>query len=97
MEKILETFFKGNLFIESISEKRTPELQEACNLAHNLIDELSAKLEPEEKELLDKVVEALHVENQYYISDRFIRGYSLGSLIMLEIIEKRDEILSQTP
>ena len=94
MGKILETFFEGNLFVEPIAEKRTKEHKAVCDHAYNLVEKLDAKLNSDEKELLDQIVEALNAESQYYETDRFVRGYSLGALMMLEVIEKRDEFLS---
>lgn len=94
MGKILETFFEGNLFVEPITEKRTEEHKAVCDHAYNLVEKLDAKLNSDEKELLDQIVEALNAESQYYAADRFARGYSLGALMMLEVIEKRDEFLS---
>lgn len=94
MGKILETFFEGNLFVEPITEKRSKEHKAVCDHAYNLVEELEAKLNSDEKELLDQIVEALNAESQYYAADRFVRGYSLGALMMLEVIEKRDEFLS---
>lgn len=93
MGKILETFFEGNLLVEPITEKRTEEHKAACDHAYNLVEELESKLNTDEKELLEQVVEALNVENQYYAAERFVRGYSLGALMMLEVFEKRDEFL----
>lgn len=94
MGKILETFFEGNLLVEPITEKRSKEHKAVCDHAYNLVEELEAKLNSDEKELLDQIVEALNAESQYYAADRFVRGYSLGALMMLEVIEKRDEFLS---
>ena len=94
MRKILETFFEGNLFAEPITEKRTEEHKAACDHAYNLVEKLESKLNSDEKEILDQIVEALNAESQYYATDRFVRGYSLGVLMMLEVIEKRDEFLS---
>lgn len=93
MGKILEALYEGNLLAEPIIEKRSKEHQKACDFAFGMLEEFSAKLNEDEKETLDKIVNALTNENQYYATDRFVRGYCLGALMMMEIFEKRDELI----
>ena len=80
MGKILEALYEGNLLAEPIVEKRSEEHQKACNFAFGMLEEFSAKLN----------------ENQYYATDRFVRGYCLGALMMMEIFEKRDELILES-
>lgn len=93
MGKILQALYEGNLLAEPVTEKRSQEYQKACDFTFDLLEELSQKLNEEQKQLLDKFVNALSDEKQYCIADRFIRGYCLGALMMLEIMEKRGELI----
>lgn len=51
------------------------------------------KLNAEEREMLDSVTEAMNEESDYFAAERFIRGYCLGALMMLEVMEKREELV----
>lgn len=93
MGKILEALYLGNLLAEPIIEKRSEEHQKACDYAFGMLGKLSQKVSAEENEMLDKIVDALTDENQYYATERFVRGFCLGALIMIEIFEKRDELM----
>ena len=95
MVSILEALCDGNLFLEPIIEKRSPEHKKASETAYSLMESLEKKLSAEEKELLDKATEAVNVESGYYATERFVCGYCLGALMMLEILEKRDELIIQ--
>ena len=93
MGMILSALYDGNLLIEPVIEKRSPEYQKACHTAYRLLEELERKLNDEEKEMLNKATDALSDENYFYASERFARGYCLGALTMLEIMEKREELI----
>ena len=95
MGKILEALFDGNLFVEPIYEKRSREHQRACDIACNLLEELTEQLSAEEKVKLEHAVDALNNESQYYTADRFVRGYCLGALMMWEVMEKREDFISK--
>lgn len=93
MAKILEALYDGNLSITPDTEKRSREHQKAIDTAYSLMESLEAKLNHEEKELLDRVTEALSDESGYYATEQFIRGYCLGTLTMLEVMEKRNDLI----
>ena len=91
MRKILDAWFEGSLLVEPLTEKRSPEHQKASDTAFGLLDELSKKLNEEEKKMLDKAIDALTLESDYFAEDRFSRGYCLGAFMMLEVMEKRED------
>lgn len=95
MINILEALYDGNLSLESVVENRSPEHQKAFKTAYELMDALEKKLNTEEMELLDRATEALNIESGYYATERFVCGYCLGALTMLEVMEKRDSLISQ--
>ena len=93
MINILESLYDGNLSLESVVESRSPEHQKAFKTAYELMDTLEKKLNAEEIELLDKATEAWNIESGYYATERFVCGYCLGALMMLEVMEKRDSLI----
>lgn len=93
MREILEALYEGKLNAEPAIEKRSKRYQKACDDAYALIEELSGKLGQEDRELLEKAVNALNGENYCYTVDRFVRGYRLGALMMLEIMEDREDFI----
>lgn len=93
MKEILEALYEGNLKVEPVIEKRSKRYQKACDTSYALVEELSKRLGQEEKEMLDKVIEALNSENYCYTADRFVRGYRLGALMMLEIMEDWEDFI----
>ena len=93
MINILESLYDGNLSLESVVENRSPEHQKAVKTAYELMDALEKKLNAEETDLLDKATEAWNIESGYYATERFVCGYCLGTLMMLEVMEKRDSLV----
>ena len=93
MTRILEALYSGNLLVEPVIENRSPEHQKAIETAHRLTEALNEKLNAEERKMLDSVTEAMNEESDYFAAERFARGYCLGALMMLEVMEKREELL----
>ncbi len=90
-EKILEAFAENTLYAMPVKENRTPEYQKACDKAYSLVDELEGKLSREEKELLDKTLDAISAEQEICLKERLIRGFCLGVLMMMEVLERKDD------
>lgn len=42
---------------------------------------------------MDRATEALSDESGYYATEQFIRGYCLGTLTMIEVMEKRNDLI----
>ena len=93
MMRILEALYNGNLLAEPVIETRSPEHQKAIDTAHRRVEALAEKLNADEREMLDSVTEAMNEESDYFAAERFIRGYCLGALMMLEVMEKREELV----
>lgn len=58
-----------------------------------MTEALSEKLNTEERKMLDSVTETMNEECDYFAAERFARGYCLGALMLLEVMEKREELL----
>lgn len=92
--KILEAFADESLCVTPVEEKRTPEHQKAVDRAYTLIDEFEKKLNAGDNEMLEKVLDAIAEEQKFSLRERLIRGYCLGVLMMLEVMERREDYLS---
>lgn len=93
MIKILEYLCDRASLIEPVLERRSPEHQNVCNDAYHLLETLEKKLNIDEREMLNKATDALNHEKIIYATEHFVRGYCLGALIMLEIMEKQEELI----
>ena len=94
MNKMLEKLAEGYFCLEPCEEKRSKEQKEACNAAYTMLEKLSAGLKGEESEMLNKAVEAIGSENYYCTKEKFIEGYCLGALLMLETLESRKDFFA---
>ena len=95
MGKILDAFFKDELLVSAAPEKRSLEHQKLCEKSCGLIDELKERLEGEERELFDSVVETLFAESCCAENNMFQRGYRLGVLMTMEVFEDYDSFFGK--
>ena len=49
MGKILQALYEGNLLAEPVTEKRSQEYQKSCDFTFDLLEELSQKLNEEQR------------------------------------------------
>ena len=59
-----------------------------------MLEKLSGRIKGEESEMLYKSVEAIGGENYYCTKEKFIEGYCLGALLMLETLESRKDFFA---
>lgn len=93
MGKILEAFFNDQLHIDDVTWERTPKHQRICERACQLQDQLSEKLDAEDKKLLDELVDAIFDEGCVDAEKKFERGYRLGVLMTMEVFSGQDSFL----
>lgn len=93
MGRILQAFAEEGLIAEPSKEQRTPEHQKACEYSAKLVDSFEEHLNAGEKEEFEKVLDAIAEEQRHCLMGRFARGYSLGVLMMLEVMEYKDSFL----
>lgn len=93
MGKILQAFAEEGLIVESPKEWRTPEHQKACEYSAKLVDSFEEHLNAGEKEEFEKVLDAIAEEQRHCLMGSFARGYSLGALMMLEVMEYKESFL----
>lgn len=91
MGKILEAFANDELCVDEV-KKQSSKSHELCGQVCDLIDELEQKLDDEGQELLNHLLDTMSDENNCYARDKFIRGYSLGVLMLMEILSEQDTL-----
>lgn len=93
MGKILEAIATDRLCVEPAIFKGDSKFNQArsryCTLGEKLLD----KLNEEEKKLLDDYSTAQTEESLLYGNDRFVKGFRLGVLMMMEVITDEDDLI----
>lgn len=92
MGKILDALFSGEL---NIDNGRTPRQQELFEKAEEYHRELEKRLNGEDREILDRLVETVMDGDAQYAQEMFLRGYCLGTLINTEVFLERDLFLTR--
>lgn len=90
MGKILEAFANNELLVVELSDKRSPQRKKLMEEGEKLHAALKEKLNDEQKEMLEQLIETIYQENCHYIQERLIRGYRLGVLMTMEVFSERD-------
>lgn len=93
MSRILEAFANDNLCINPATYNGSPEYKKATQIMLETTEALSKKLSEEEKKLFEQFCNAQTDENQLYQADRFIRGYRVGVLMMIEVFTGSSDLL----
>lgn len=90
MGRILEAFAQDELHVIPSEEIRSPKHQRLCDKACELQEKLEEKLNSEEKELLNELIDVMSDENCCYAQSKFIRGYRLGALMTMEVMSEQE-------
>lgn len=85
MDKILRAFAGEQLQIVEVTETRSPQRKKLIDEGYKLHNKLEEKLNSEEKELLERLIDVNSEEKSLYAEDKFIRGYRLGVLMTTEV------------
>ena len=84
MGKILDALAFDMLRVEADVEERSPEHKELNKKADECQKELEKRLNGEEKELFDKLMDLLAKDSAYYAVGRFTYGFRLGARFTAE-------------
>ena len=84
MRSILEELAYGNLTAESEALWENPNFKELTRLISRNEEMLLARLNEEEKELLEKYTDAQMEQQSIESNGRFIHGFKLGLLLTAE-------------
>lgn len=90
MERFLRAFASEQLQVEEVTETRSLKQKRLLAESDKLHAELEQKLNSEEKELLERLLDINADENTLYGEDKFIRGYRLGVLMTMEVFAGQD-------
>ena len=93
MPSILEEFAYGNISPEAQTYSKHSELGQALTLAGKVADKLLAKLNAEEKELLEKLLDAEGEVNHFTAMKHFLYGYKLGVTMTAEAFVTSEELI----
>ena len=95
MGKILKAFVTDQLHVDALTEKHSLEYKRNYEKSCELQEKLEKELNGNEKEMLDELMDAMFTNGACYGEEKFIRGFRLGVLIMIEVFEGQDEFLGR--
>ena len=85
--KIIEDLYYGRIVPYEMSISATPEYQKLKALADRNEDLLRESLSDKQKELLDKLIEAVTDISSISERDMFINGFRLGMKLMMDVMK----------
>ena len=93
MGKILEAIATDHLCVEPVIYEGDSKFNRARSRYCSLGEKLMAKLNEEEQKMLDDYSTAQTEESLLYGNDRFVKGFRLGVLMMMEVITDKDDLI----
>lgn len=93
MGKILNAIANDQLCVAPDIYRGSREYRRARDLYCTLGDRLLEKLNKEDKKLLQEYNDAQLHESSLYGDARFIRGFRLGILMMMEVMTDNDDLI----
>lgn len=93
MGKILEAIATDHLCVEPPVYEGDSKFNRARNRYCTLGEKLLEKLNEEERKMLDDYSTAQTEESLLYGNDRFVKGFRLGVLMMMEVITDEDDLI----
>lgn len=93
MGKILEAIATDHLCVEPPIYEGDSKFNRARNRYCTLGEKLLEKLNDEERKMLDDYSTAQTEESLLYGNDRFVKGFRLGVLMMMEVITDEDDLI----
>ena len=93
MPSILEEFAYGNISPGSQTCSKHSELDQASILAEKLEEKLLTKRNTEEKETLEKLLDAQGEVNHFATIKQFLYGYKLGVTMTAEAFITSEELI----
>lgn len=93
MNKILTALADDNLCINPTTFRGNKEYREAIKGVYETAENLDAKLNDEEKKLFEKFRDFQSDESHIYEVERFIRGFRVGALMMVEVFAGSAELV----
>lgn len=94
MQKILEALANGNLQVMPQSMDRNSEMGHSIERICELEKDLDNILDDTEKALLQKLLDAKNDTSDNYAAERFISGFRLGVLLMVEVFAGNDSLIT---
>lgn len=85
MNKILEAFADDNLSVNPSIYRGNAKYRKALKTMYETAETLEGKLNDDEKKLFQQFCDAQSDESYIHELDKFIRGYRIGVLMMVEV------------
>ncbi len=95
MQTILKAIANGNLRMGTETTTHTPKFRRAMKKVCELEESLYTTLNNPEKELLEKLEDALGDVDESNSQQSFINGFRLGALVMVEVFAGCDSLILQ--
>ena len=93
MQNFIEALFFGNIEAQQQSILKNRELKKVWDELVSCEEELSFKLNTEEKELFNKYIECHAKASLLNERDAFVNGFKIGAKITLDTFSDTDELL----
>ena len=93
MGKILQALADSEFYVPETTH-RSPERQKLIKKNQHIYNQLLQKLNDEEKNTLEKLLDIISDENYYDIQNSFIQGYCLGTLMTMEIFSEQNSFFN---
>lgn len=95
MGRMLKALATDQININAITERPSPQHKRLYKRSCELQAELEKKLNDDEKELLDKLMDTMFEDGSCYAEEKFIRGYKLGVLMTAEVYQEQGEFFGR--
>lgn len=95
MGSILEAFANQDLLTEPRFHDNNPAYGNAMRKLVDAEEALMGRLDPTGKKLLEAFEAAQCDVDDQVATDRFVYGYRLGVLMMVEVFTQRDELIAE--
>ena len=93
MNNFIEALFFGNIEAQQQSIKKNRELKKVWDELVACEEELSLKLNPEEKALFNKYIDCYAKASLLNEKDSFVNGFRIGAKLTLDTFSDTDDLL----
>jgi len=95
MQSVLEELFFGNIDPNTGTFAPNSEYSKAMQAVCNNEEKLTGLLDGKEKSLFLDFANAYSTINGATAVEKFVYGFTLGALLMMEVMEKKEAIISE--
>ena len=93
MKTILEELYDGNIYPDELIISKNPEYKLLNKRISEMLSMWKKKLSEDDYNQLEKLLDVCSQSSSLEISESFLYGFRLGSLIMVEVFTGKDELV----